>query len=370
MKSQRWKDILDFTSREKRGVVILVAILLITIGLKVFQPWNQNKEAIDFSAYESDIDRFESELIEESAGRRKNYQQHQSDNDRYAFNMQTEKFDFNPNKASKDLMKTLGFSDALIDNIINYRKAGGFFYQTEDLKKLYTMDEEFFETIEAYIRFDDEQSDGQQFERFAFNLNVISKDSIILLGFPEYIAERWVNFRSSGAGFLTVKDIQQIYGIDTALLNELSAYLVFPESTTENNVTQEIPGLNQCEFKDLVRIEGISSSTASKILSYRKLLGGYVNHEQLLEVYDMTREIHQILTENIQIDSNTITKIPVNQAEFSDLLRHPYLNIKEVKVIMNFREFKGEIQSIEELRQNKLISDSTFNKIHPYLSTE
>ena len=62
MKSQRWKDILDFTAREKRGVIILVGILFVVIGLKVFQPWDKNKEAIDFSAYESDIDRFESDL--------------------------------------------------------------------------------------------------------------------------------------------------------------------------------------------------------------------------------------------------------------------------------------------------------------------
>ncbi|MDA3910692.1 MAG: helix-hairpin-helix domain-containing protein [Bacteroidales bacterium] len=370
MKSQRWKDILDFTAREKRGVIILIGILLVVIGLKVLQPWDQNKEAIDFSAYESDIDRFESDLAAEPEAQYQNYPQQKSDNDRYAFNFQTEKFDFNPNEVSKDTMKSLGFSDALVDNILNYRKAGGMFFQTDDLEKLYTMDEAFFETIEPFIRFDDDQSENQQFEHFAFNPNVISKDSLILLGFPEFIADRWVNFRSAGAGFATVNDIRQIYGIDTLLVNELRDYMIFPKNETENIESHEIPELNTCEFRDLVRIDGISSSTASKVLSYRKLLGGYVQHEQLLEVYDMTTESYQILIDKTIIDPAAITKIPVNQAEFSDLLRHPYLNTKEVKAIMNYRDFKGRITELEALIKNKLISDSTYNKIHQYLSTE
>ncbi|MEA1872863.1 MAG: helix-hairpin-helix domain-containing protein [Bacteroidota bacterium] len=370
MKSQRWKDILDFSAREKRGVIILIGILLLVIGLKVLQPWNQNKEAIDFSVYESDIDRFEAELVEASNTQKTNYRQRKSDNDRYEFDFKTEKIVFNPNKASKESMKSLGFSDALVDNILNYRKAGGKFIQADDLEKLYTMDEAFFETIEPFIRFDDDQSENQQFEHFAFNPNVISKDSLILLGFPEFIANRWVNFRSAGAGFATVNDIRQIYGIDTLLVNELRDYMIFPENKTETIESHEIPELNTCEFRDLVRIDGINSSTASKVLSYRKLLGGYVQHEQLLEVYDMTTESYHILIEKTTINSEAISKIQVNQAEFSDLLRHPYLNKKEVKAIMNFRDFKGRITELEAFKKNKLISDSIYNKIHPYLSTE
>jgi DNA uptake protein ComE-like DNA-binding protein len=371
MKSQRWKDILDFTAREKRGVIILVGILLVVIGLKVFQPWDKNKEAIDFSEYESDIDRFESDLTAEPGTQYQSYPKQSSDDDRYEFDFQAKKFNFNPNEASKESMKSLGFSDALTDNILNYRKAGGKFFQNDDLEKLYTMDAEFFETIEPYIRFDeDEEFENQEFEKFAFNPNRISKDSLMLLGFPEFIAERWVNFRSAGAEFSTVNDIRQIYGIDTMLVNALSDYMLFPENKSEDNEVHETPELNTCEFRDLVRIDGISSSTASKVLSYRKLLGGYVKHEQLLEVYDMTSESYEVLKAKTIINPAGITQIPVNQAEFSDLLRHPYLNTKEVKAIMNYRDFKGRITELEALTKNKLISDSTFNKIHHYLSTE
>jgi len=370
MKSQRWKDILDFTAREKRGVIILVGILLVVIGLKVFQPWSQEKEAIDFSAYESDIDRFEADLVEDATTQNTNYRQQKSTNDRYAFNFETEKFNFNPNEASKETMKSLGFSEALVDNILNYRKAGGKFFKTDDLEKLYTMDAEFFKTIESFIRFDDEEPKDQEFERFTFNPNTISKDSLVLLGFPEFIAERWVNYRKAGDGFATTRDIQNIYGVDTTLINELSDYMIFPETEMKDNEIVETPELNSCEFRDLVRIDGISSSTASKVLSYRKLLGGYVKHEQLLEVYDMTTESYEVLKAKTIINPAGIFKIPVNQAEFSDLLRHPYLNTKEVKAIMNYRDFKGRITELDALTKNKLISDSTFNKIHHYLSTE
>jgi DNA uptake protein ComE-like DNA-binding protein len=142
---------------------------------------------------------------------------------------------------------------------------------------------------------------------------------------------------------------------------------ILTQAAADLDVVQFID-LNRADSLDLIPLPGIGPVFASRIVKYRNLLGGFVSHEQLTEVYGLPGEMVEMLRLQTVIDTSIIRKIDLNTVTFRDLLRHPYFQIELVREIMNFRELMGSIQSAEALKVNNLIPDSTLAKISPYLS--
>ena len=124
--------------------------------------------------------------------------------------------------------------------------------------------------------------------------------------------------------------------------------------------------INRADSAQLLPLPGIGPVFAGRIIKYRKLLGGYVSVDQLAEVYGMPAETIELIRSRIIIDSLAIRKIRIDSATFGELLRHPYLEYEEVKALVGYRDFKGEIGSLIELKTNQILPDSTLNKIDGY----
>ncbi|MFO7879403.1 MAG: helix-hairpin-helix domain-containing protein [Bacteroidales bacterium] len=372
--SNKWKDILAFTTREKRGVIVLVILLLLLISIKVWSPWNQDEdEMYDFSGYESEINRFEMKLAAEESADQTYHQQKSGQND-YSPDYNKELFGFDPNTASRQELMELGFTERLADNIMNYRKAGGYFSEKYDLKKIYGMPEKLYHRLEPYISIssaDEKEKEEEEHEAFFFDPNRIGKDSLLLLGFKNGVAERWVKYREASGGFDSITDIKRLYGIDNDLLEKLEPFMQFEQKKEKHRDTQDEKSpvdINTAGFRELMELDIISKKLAGQILSYRDLLGGYTDTEQLKEVYDISQENYQLLKKWVVVDPEQITTINLNEADFGTLLRHPYLSKADVKNIMKFRDHTGEIDSLSQLQQNNILKDTTYQKISPYLS--
>jgi len=124
--------------------------------------------------------------------------------------------------------------------------------------------------------------------------------------------------------------------------------------------------INRADSTQLLPLTGIGPVYAGRIIKYRSLLGGFVSVEQLGEVYGMPVETLNLIKNLISIDTTAIRKIPLNSATFRELLKHPYLEYEDVKAIVNYRDFAGDIKSIHELRINQILHDSTLNMIGGY----
>ena len=85
-----------------------------------------------------------------------------------------------------------------------------------------------------------------------------------------------------------------------------------------------------------------------------------------MEVYGIDKELYSRKEPFIKTDSNYI-KLNVNEMEFRDLLRHPYLNYNQVQTIFNLRDKKGRISSIEELSLLDEFTDDDIDRLRPYL---
>jgi DNA uptake protein ComE-like DNA-binding protein len=117
----------------------------------------------------------------------------------------------------------------------------------------------------------------------------------------------------------------------------------------------------------LLPLPGIGPVFAGRLIKYRGLLGGYSSVDQLMEVYGMSLETFDMIADRIAIDTTLIIKMDLNSATFRELLRHPYLEYEDVKALVNYRDFAGSIQSLQELEDNFILPDSVLNRVIPYI---
>jgi competence ComEA-like helix-hairpin-helix protein len=126
--------------------------------------------------------------------------------------------------------------------------------------------------------------------------------------------------------------------------------------------------INRADSVQLLPLPGIGPVYAGRIVKYRNLLGGFVQVEQLAEVYGISMETLDRIRERIYADTTAIRKIRLDSATFSDLLRHPYLKFENVKALVEYRDFAGTIQSPRELQDNAILPDTLLQKLIPYLN--
>ncbi|MFH0756236.1 MAG: helix-hairpin-helix domain-containing protein [Bacteroidota bacterium] len=125
--------------------------------------------------------------------------------------------------------------------------------------------------------------------------------------------------------------------------------------------------INSADSADLLPLPGIGPVFAGRIIKYRNMLGGFVNTDQLREVYGLSGETILQVIPHIHIDTSGVRKLHINNASFSDLLKHPYLEYENVKALVKFRDAEDSIRSFKEIWENHLLPDSILLKIRPYL---
>jgi len=130
---------------------------------------------------------------------------------------------------------------------------------------------------------------------------------------------------------------------------------------------RKLLNLNSCDSASLVALPGIGPVLSARIIKYRNLLGGYVSTDQLKEVYGLPEETFSMISSRVFADSLLVRKIMINEADYKNLIRHPYFKRNEVSAILKYRELKGKINSIGEMTENNLISPETATKICAYL---
>ncbi len=209
---------------------------------------------------------------------------------------------------------------------------------------------------------------------FTFNPNTLDSAGFVALGLKPWTAANIVKYRARGGQFKTKNDFAKIYGITSEQFAALEPFIQIAELPTTKNETTEtamsdiILEINTADTAQLATVAG--RGLARRIVSYRKMLGGYHSTAQLSEVYDMTDEKLAMLLPHVTIDTTHIRRINVNKASVEQLKRHPYINFYQAKAIYELRRAKRKLNSIDELRHLEEFSPSDIERINHYLSFE
>lgn len=128
--------------------------------------------------------------------------------------------------------------------------------------------------------------------------------------------------------------------------------------------------LNVADTFDLQEIRGIGSVYARRIVAHREKLGGFVQLEQLREVWGIDSLTYARMLPSVYIASPVLRKINLNQADIKTLRNHPYLDYYQAKEIYLHRMRHGDFQSVEQVRDVNLMDAETFARVAPYLCVE
>lgn len=225
---------------------------------------------------------------------------------------------------------------------------------------------------------------------FYFDPNLASAEQFQELGMPKFIAERIIKYRSKGGQFRKKEDLQKIYGLQTALYERLEAYINIPEkqavatiSPTQPAVNTSLPSapakpayakpvvttfdINTADTTQLIRLKGIGSKLAARIVKFRDGLGGFASTAQYSEIFGLDSLALSELNHFAQIRTS-VQKISINTASPEEIDRHPYLTKRQAEIIVRYREQHGAYKTAQDLLNIKILDEKLVNKIAPYLA--
>ena len=260
-----------------------------------------------------------------------------------------------------------------------------FLLSTNNLDKRFTADQDKLDQWakqieESLVKKEKAPSfpEKKEFERFTFNPNLTSKEDLQRLGFSSKSAHNITSYRIKGGNFEIKKDLRKIYGIDQELITSLWSYIDLPEEravTETDKPSFERPveaikkfDLNQADAQKLQSIRGIGPVLSERIVKFRDRLGGFHTTEQLRDVYGLDSLVIEKLVDQSYIEANNLVKINLNTDSLKHLYQHPYIDYNLAKAIYNYRVQRGQLDSVAQIKSIKILNDSIYKKIYPYLS--
>ena len=232
---------------------------------------------------------------------------------------------FDPNVIGQDEWMGMGLSQKQAAAILRYVEKGGRFRNVEDLKKMYTISPEKYQEISGYVK-----------------ITAVAVKSTKDVNVPPSLsAKPYPSNPSTGVS---------------------SKFVKFPVKPA---VMVELNGADSAKLDD---IRGIGPAFALRILTYRERIGGFVNKEQLLEVFGLDSLKYAEIKNQIRVDPVSIRKININTATVEQYRNHPYLRFKQINAIIQYRKQHGNYSNIADLAKVVVIPAETIARLAPYIT--
>ena len=197
---------------------------------------------------------------------------------------------------------------------------------------------------------------------------------LLLVGASQVIA--WAKDRN--AGKLYQHYLNQVDSLERAGVKLLISPLPTFNSedtirrTHSNKVAERIVRLPFSEADSVVLqiVPGIGALTAGRIIKHRENLGGYIQIDQLHEVFGLKPETIPVIWEYFDFDRVAPRRIEINTVPVEELAKHPYISYQEAKVLVAYRSQHGPYLQLDDLLKVKIFKADWVNKIGPYLDFE
>lgn len=165
-------------------------------------------------------------------------------------------------------------------------------------------------------------------ESFRFDPNTVSVEDLCRLGFSPKQAQSIDNYRKKGGRFRRRSDFAKSYVVSDSIYRRLEPYVDIP-----------LVDLNTADSAAFDALPGIGGWFASKMIAHRRLLGGYSYKEQLMDIYNFSKEKYDGLSDLVTVSPENVTPYPLWSLPADSLRKHPYIKDYETaRAIVLFRE--------------------------------
>lgn len=305
------KEYLSFNKSERRGLFVLLFLLVLLILTNLLLPHFFSTREYDFSAFKEEILAFEKtrkEIKKKSYAQRyypRGYERSGAQSRGEESHLAP--FSFDPNTMTAADWQRLGLTTRQIRMLTNFRNKGGTFRSKADFKKMYCISATEYEVLAPFIT-----------------------------------------------------------------LPETSAKAHSQQPWTEQKKTDIIERveLNTAQADDLTKLKGIGDYFAGKIIAYRSALGGFLRIEQLLEIPKFDSVLYQRIAPQLTVNPRAIRRKNVNSASFDELKSHPYIGYNIALSLTNYRKEHGPFDQLEDIKKSALITEKVYKRIAPYLKVD
>ncbi|MGO4912933.1 helix-hairpin-helix domain-containing protein [Leeuwenhoekiella sp. W20_SRS_FM14] len=216
---------------------------------------------------------------------------------------------------------------------------------------------------------------------YPFNPNFITDYKGYTLGLSTKELDKLFSFRKNGKWINSSEDFQKVTGVSDSLLAAISPYFKFPDWVTNSKTSQNTKSfsfksfkpqndLNKATFENLISLPEMTEESARLILAYRKKIGGFIEDNQLYDIYNVKRnQVIEVKKEFTVKTKPDIVLINVNKANVSDLATVPFLTFDIARSIIDYRILNEGIKNLDELLKIEGITPYKLDRIKLYLST-
>ncbi len=328
------KDWFYFSSWQRKGIIVLMSlIIIIPIAGRLIEARYRGR-GFDEETFFRKLQAFEEYLAwlneaSEQHGQTDRHTQNINES-KPAVPLQLRPVPFDPNTISQNEWENMGVPGYLARTIDNYLAAGGNFRYKEDLQRIYLMEDEIYHALEGFI-----QLPGRANRPSGNEISGSKTDN-----------HTTKTSRSSLANTGEEKHAKDLVAATGPL----------------------VININLADTTELQKIRGIGQVFSRRIVRYRELLGGYHCATQLLEVYGIDSARFDQIRDHVETGKGPVyNKLNLNQAEFGDLVRHPYIDRNIANAILNLRAQHGPFTSPDEIKRSYLIDELTWAKVAPYV---
>ncbi len=218
---------------------------------------------------------------------------------------------------------------------------------------------------------------------YPFNPNFISDYKGYKLGMSIQEIDRLHQYRAQNKYVNSAAEFQKVTLVSNAVLQKISPYFKFPEWVSakqeKSNKTFQVfaprekkevivKDINLATKEDLIEVYGIGEKLADKILIEKEKFGGFVSMEQFQFIWGISPEAIQDLQKRFVVkNTNSITKIAINDLSIKELSKFPYFNYSLAKEIVIFRTMNNGIKEIADLTKIKGMPNEKIKIIALYL---
>ncbi len=318
MKRQFINDYFSFTGKERKGVVlVLVILLLLTLSPLFFRLFIKEKK-YNHQDFENEIAQLKIQQTDSaSSGKYNNYGNkyagnYSSKTEKNEENIHSEVFYFDPNTASFNDWQRLGVKAKTVNTIQKYISRGGKFYKPEDIQKIWGLSPVDAQRLMPYVSIKNEAKQYASFEKKEYTETKTAYS-------PKVLSPIDVNFADTAA---------------------------------------------------FISLPGIGSKLSQRIISFRDKLGGFYSIDQVGETYLLPDSTFQKIKPRLIITKTAIKKININTASIDEMKQHPYLRYNIANAVFQYRQQHGNFNSVDDVKKIMLVTDEIFNKVSPYLITQ
>jgi DNA uptake protein ComE-like DNA-binding protein len=303
-------------------------------------------------------------------------------------------FYFDPNTVTVEELVALGLSEKGAASIEKYRSKGGRFRVPADFAKMYALKPGDFERLEPYISIGGAKNRQTmaEFENYgkpnadlptqSFDPNTVTAAQLEQWGVSKSAIKGWMGYLGKGGRFKTAADVQKIYALSEEEFQRLVPFMqcnggaasttvalanatpmMPPKTYTRAAITVDI---NTAAQEDWEKLPGIGPYWAKKIVYFRQKLGGFAAIQQVAETMHLPDSIFRKIEPLLTVNSPVQPAINLNDATFEQLSAHPYIDAKQARWIIAYRQTHGSIRRIEDLLDIPEIKPNWLEKMRPY----